>query len=178
MCSPSRLFKFTDWISSRHQRDHILLRYLYALCAQDWEDGEFTGQTQYYIYPDGATALHGVWIDGTMITSKAVELAVVRGQCDVLGTGPNPLLPEYYVIRELADDVFKSDLSTSTCISSAPKLPDPYERRCVCRRRSSVTGGGQGLFARRLLPAGTTVAYYNGAGIDHACRLRVPATSR
>ena len=49
-----------------------------------------------------------------------------------------------------------------------PTQSDPYEERYVEERRSTVVGAGQGLFARRALPAGLLACYYNGLLVEHA----------
>ena len=41
-------------------------------------------------------------------------------------------------------------------------VPDPYEAAHVECRESHLRGAGEGLFARKDLPAGTIVAFYNG----------------
>jgi len=41
-------------------------------------------------------------------------------------------------------------------------VPDPYEAVQVECRESNVNGAGEGLFAKKDLPAGTIVAFYNG----------------
>ena len=43
---------------------------------------------------------------------------------------------------------------------------DPYEARLVSVRRSKMDGGGEGVFARRDLPAGTLAAFFNGHKVN------------
>ena len=43
-----------------------------------------------------------------------------------------------------------------------PSFRDPYEEKLTEIRESGVTGGGEGLFAKVDIPAGTMVAVYNG----------------
>ena len=43
---------------------------------------------------------------------------------------------------------------------------DPYEARLVSVRRSKMAGGGEGVFARRDLPAGTLAAFFNGHKVN------------
>ena len=47
-------------------------------------------------------------------------------------------------------------------MSVSPLLEDPYERLWVEVRQSTVQGGGEGLFARRDIPADTVVSFYHG----------------
>ena len=44
-------------------------------------------------------------------------------------------------------------------------LRDPYENSLVKVASSDVEGGGEGLFARKFLPPGTVVSFYNGVRI-------------
>ena len=41
-------------------------------------------------------------------------------------------------------------------------LPDPYESQYCYVRPSRIKGAQEGLFARRVLPAGTVASFYNG----------------
>ena len=43
-----------------------------------------------------------------------------------------------------------------------PLQRDPYETKILRVGASRVEGGGEGAYARKNLPAGTVVAYYNG----------------
>ena len=52
--------------------------------------------------------------------------------------------------------------ATEDCLSSFSLLRDPYEAKLVDIGESSVSGGGEGLFAKVDLAAGTLVALYNG----------------
>ena len=52
--------------------------------------------------------------------------------------------------------------ATEDCLSSFSLLRDPYEAKLVEIGQSSVAGGGEGLFAKVDLPAGTLVTLYNG----------------
>ena len=48
-----------------------------------------------------------------------------------------------------------------------PVQPDPYEEQYVIIGKSSIPGAGEGLFAKKAVPAGLLVSYYNGEYIDH-----------
>jgi len=50
-------------------------------------------------------------------------------------------------------------------------LSDPYEAARVTVSQSTVPGGQEGLFAKRDLPAGAVVAFYNGIRF-HDCHVR------
>ncbi len=57
---------------------------------------------------------------------------------------------------------FSYDLSTSTCISKTPLVPDPYEDLFVFVDESLIPMAGEGLFAKADLEAATVIAFYNG----------------
>ena len=59
-----------------------------------------------------------------------------------------------------------SDL-TETSIGQGEMVPDPYEAAHVECRESRVNGAGEGLFAKKDLPAGTIVAFYNGVRLPY-----------
>ena len=61
------------------------------------------------------------------------------------------------------------DESTSKVISTSPLVPDFYEQlERVYVAPSLIPGAGEGLFARRTLPSGEIVSFYNGIRITHA----------
>ena len=57
---------------------------------------------------------------------------------------------------------FSHSPASSRSMSVWPLLADPYERLWVEVRQSTVPGGGDGLFARRDVPAETVVSFYHG----------------
>ena len=58
----------------------------------------------------------------------------------------------------------KYSKSTKTFIGDQPLVSDPYETKHVSCTRSSLNTevAGEGLFARKDMPAGTIAAFYNG----------------
>jgi hypothetical protein len=62
--------------------------------------------------------------------------------------------------RDGIEATYRHDPSSVTHICAEPFLEDPYERRLVYAKRSEIAG--EGLFARRELPAGIIVSFYNG----------------
>ena len=52
--------------------------------------------------------------------------------------------------------------TASAAMCSEPLLPDPYEAQYCYVRASKLKGAQEGLFARRDMPAGSVVAFYNG----------------
>ena len=63
---------------------------------------------------------------------------------------------------------FSYDISTSTRISTAPLLRDPYEEKMSFVAMSTTAGAGQGLFAKQDTAENVVVAFYNGVRISHA----------
>uniref|UniRef100_A0A1A7YBU0 Histone-lysine N-methyltransferase SETD7 n=1 Tax=Iconisemion striatum TaxID=60296 RepID=A0A1A7YBU0_9TELE len=119
------------------------------------QDGEMTGDSVAYIYPDGHTALYGTFVDGELITARLAML--VSNQ-----TGR----PHFEITPN--SPVYSYDKSTSTCITAHPLLPDPYESQRVFVAESLIKGAGQGLFARDNSEAGAVMAFYNGVRITHS----------
>ncbi|XP_015817332.3 histone-lysine N-methyltransferase SETD7 [Nothobranchius furzeri] len=119
------------------------------------QDGEMTGDSVAYIYPDGRTALYGTFADGELLTARLATL--VSNQ-----TGR----PRFEITPN--SPVYSHDKSTSTCITAHALLPDPYESQRVFVAESLIKGAGQGLFARADFEAGTVMAFYNGVRITHS----------
>ncbi|XP_020795179.1 histone-lysine N-methyltransferase SETD7 [Boleophthalmus pectinirostris] len=118
-------------------------------------DGEMSGDTVAYIYPDGHTALYGTFVDGELIQARlATLLANSNGR------------PQFQVAPDSA--VYTYDKSTSSCIATHALLPDPYESQRVYVADSLIEGAGQGLFAKTDADANTVMAFYNGVRITHS----------
>ena len=103
----------------------------------------------------------------TMVAVEIAETAEAIGGGCVEGNGDTQDAKGGEMLEEEAE--MESDGTwctygpgTSTNPGPAPLVADPYESRCVEVRPSLVAGAGEGLFARRALPAGRVVAYYNG----------------
>ena len=77
------------------------------------------------------------------------------------------------VERTKGKDAFTLDISTSTKISSEPRLEDPYEQRMVYVAESMIPGAGEGVFLRRDVRPGDLVSIYNGVRMtEQESRLR------
>ena len=61
---------------------------------------------------------------------------------------------------------FEYDLSTKTCISKTPQVPDPYEELFVFVDQSSIPDADEGLFAKTDIEESTVIAFYNGTRLD------------
>ncbi|XP_074503806.1 histone-lysine N-methyltransferase SETD7 isoform X2 [Sebastes fasciatus] len=119
------------------------------------EDGEMTGESVEYIYPDGHTALFGTFVDGEIIEARRATLITNESGRPRFEIAPN-------------SPVYSYDKSTSTCITSHALLPDPYESQRVVVADSLIKGAGQGLFARTDAETDTVMAFYNGVRITHS----------
>lgn len=111
-----------------------------------WYEGELHGNNITFIYPDGETQLFGSWVNGVLRAAK----------CSLNGH-------EYTYAN-----------STSTHICDNPLLEDPYEATVVYVKEASITGAGQGLFARTPISAGTVCSFYAGVRLSHTVVDRRP----
>ncbi|KAM9375981.1 histone-lysine N-methyltransferase SETD7 [Pholidichthys leucotaenia] len=118
------------------------------------DDGEMTGDSIAYIYPDSRTALHGSFVDGELIKARLATVTSNQAGRPRFEIAPNSPLYSY-------------DKSTSTCIATHALLPDPYENQRVFVMDSTIKGAGQGLFAKMDTEADTVMAFYNGVRITH-----------
>ena len=134
-------------------------------CAPD-EDGLAAGADCVYLYPDLSTALRGEWRSGRMVAAVEAELVGLHVE-----SGDIRLLVE--TVRSRENVKYSLDVSTSTRISSRPRLEDPYEQKTVYVAESMIEAAGDGLFLRRDVEAGDLVAIYNGVRLsEHEARLR------
>uniref|UniRef100_G3Q7G2 Histone-lysine N-methyltransferase SETD7 n=1 Tax=Gasterosteus aculeatus aculeatus TaxID=481459 RepID=G3Q7G2_GASAC len=119
------------------------------------EDGEMTGESVAYIYPDGHTALYGSFVDCDIIEAHLATLIASESGRPRFEITPN-------------SPVYSFDKSTSTCITAHPLLPDPYENQRVFVSDSLIKGAGEGLFAKTNADTDTVMAFYNGVRITHS----------
>ncbi|XP_023133628.2 histone-lysine N-methyltransferase SETD7 [Amphiprion ocellaris] len=119
------------------------------------EDGEMTGDSVAYVYPDRQTALYGSFVDGELIEARLATLIssqTGRPRFDITANSP----------------VYSYDKSTSSCIATHLLLPDPYENQRVFVADSMIRGAGQGLFAKMDAEADAVMSFYNGVRITHS----------
>jgi len=69
-------------------------------------------------------------------------------------------MPKVQLLR--GDVSFTYDPSMTVSISRSPLVRDPYEHQNVYVANSKIQFAGEGLYAKRELPAGTLVALFNG----------------
>ncbi|KAM6953671.1 histone-lysine N-methyltransferase SETD7 [Aplochiton taeniatus] len=119
------------------------------------KDGEMTGKSIAYVYPDCQTALYGCFVEGELIEAR--EATMLHPETD---------RPSFHVVAD--SPVYSYDKSTSTCIATHTMLLDPYESKRVFVADSLISGGGQGLFAKLDTEPNTVVAFYNGVRITHS----------
>lgn len=139
--------------NSRHGECWIYFPDRACLFGKVNEDGEMTGKAVAYIYPDGQTALYGNFVDGELIEARlaAVTMGTDRPHFETVPDSP----------------VYSYDKSTSTCISTHPLLPDPYESKRVFVADSLIPGAGEGLFSNVDAQPDTVMCFYNGVRITH-----------
>ncbi len=128
--------------------------------------GEFSGDNLTYIYPDMRSAFVGRFSRGVMVSARTREVVGASSSGDG-GFVPVPVFsPESD--GDGGGDAVGYSCATRSSVGQNPLVPDPYESRTVQVGPSSFPGAGEGLFARRDLPAGTLVAFYNGVRIPYA----------
>lgn len=123
-------------------------------------NGEFTGESIAFLYPDLKTAFIGAFLNGKMTAAKATTVAVAQ-------IGKDHMLFLDFVEPSCDAPTVRFSKSTKTCIGDQPLVSDPYEESLVEVRDSNVPGGGDGLFARVDLPKGTIAAFYNGVRLAY-----------
>jgi histone-lysine N-methyltransferase SETD7 len=107
-----------------------------------------------YLYPDLTCAISGIFEGGKLKSGNFGKVS--RVDTDDVGV-PMPK------VEVLCNDVtFTYDPSMSICISRSPLVRDPYEHQTVYVAKSKIEFAGEGLFAKRFIPAGTLVALFNG----------------
>ena len=117
--------------------------------------GAFTGTDIAFLYPDLSTALVGEWRDGQLVAGCSARLT---GLQEVHGV----LVPSFTISDSSSDNHYERWISTDLRMLCPPHRQDPYESTLVRVAKSEVEGGGEGLYARKNIPAGTLIAYYNG----------------
>ena len=118
--------------------------------------GMFTGTNIAFLYPDLSTAIVGEWHDGHLVSGKSGRLTSLE---EVQGV----LVPGFTLDEESKEgNNFERWISTDKRMLCPPHQMDPYESTLVRVAKSEVEGGGEGLYAKRNIPAGTLIAYYNG----------------
>lgn len=126
--------------------------------------GRMSGRDVIYLYPDLHTALVGTWINDGMRRSRLSKIVSVTETDGFLA----PVLEDPMASK---DDCFSQDVSGFSVISRQPHLRDPFEDLAVECKKSSISEGGEGLFAKRDFHAGWIVAFYNGTRL-HDCHVR------
>ena len=125
------------------------------------DEGTFSGDMIFYIYPGHRHALLGVFVDGVMMKAKG---ALLNSTFTYHSDRP----PSYKLIDN--ETVYKHDPSSHDYISSDPLLPDHYEQVRVTVQvvqPSTISGAGEGLFAKTDLGKGEVVSFYNGTRLSH-----------
>ena len=118
------------------------------------EDANNNQESATYLYPDLTSAISGTFEAGKLRNGKFGK--VVSLDYDDVGMP----IPKVEVLRD--DQMFTYDPSMSVSISKSPLVRDPYEHENVYVARSAIEFAGEGLYAKRFLPAGSLIALFNG----------------
>lgn len=114
--------------------------------------GEFTGSNIAYLYPDLVTCLIGEFVDGQLVQGRESKVQDAHVHKEILKLR----------FHEPRGPTFEFWKSTLTEIRVPPLQEDIYEKKYVEVRDSRLEGAGDGLFAKKALAQGATVAFYNG----------------
>jgi len=117
--------------------------------------GQMTGSDLAFLYPDLRTALVGRFRNGELLSAFHSKVISVTEKSGVLVLS----------FEKVSANEFRPWISSRDDISCPPHLRDPYEDQQVEVFTSGISGSGEGLQARKKIPAGTLVAYYNGIRI-------------
>lgn len=115
-------------------------------------NGEYTGADIAFLYPDMKTALVGEFCQGVMIKARPARLCKIVVKEEVL-------CPLFDI---LSDREYSYSPSTKDEIKIPLHWRDPYEEQWLEVKESKISGGGEGAFSIRDIPANTVIAYYNG----------------
>lgn len=109
------------------------------------DDGEMTGDSVAYVYPDGRTSLFGTFVDGELIQARLAVLTSSHNGRPRFEVSPDSQYThthtqtKYSVMWSNTDrpvvcvcvcvqgPLYSYDKSTSTCVATHVLLPDPYE---------------------------------------------------
>jgi len=116
-------------------------------------EGELSGPSIAYIYPDHRTAFVGVFDKGEMVKTQAVTITGFETEYNCI---------KVPIFTPPTGDFYKREVSTNSWITSHTLLEDPYEKSTVFITTSNTPGAEEGLFAARDLKTNTIAAFYNG----------------
>ncbi|KAG8592708.1 hypothetical protein GDO81_000597 [Engystomops pustulosus] len=132
-----------------------------------------------YTYEDGG-ALHGTYVDGELngpaqeydadgklIFKGQYRDNIRHGVCWIYYPDGGSLVGEVNEEGEMTGKVYSFDKSTSSCISTSPLLPDPYELDRVYVAVSMISNAGEGLYTKVSVEPRTVMSFYNGVRITH-----------
>ena len=117
-------------------------------------DGLISGKDIAYIYPDGQTALLGVFENRVM--KKAYYVNIEEYACNNYG-----LLYVGKFSPKQSEDIFYFDPPTNVSFGGGGLMPDPYETKNLQLGKSSIPNSGDGVMARRDLPSGIMVSHFS-----------------
>lgn len=142
-------------------KDYVWLRYGAEDHADGWivgpmkvRDNEVSGRDLGFIFPDFHTAIVGDFEDDELLSGHHRNVKAYRCRRGMLELEFEPL--------NQMDPIFKYEEANETFVTSQPLLMDPYDKRNLYVAPSRIPHTGQGLFAKRTIPAQTLVATYAG----------------
>lgn len=147
------------------KNEAIVWRKFGRLSVDGWlygqtQNGSFTGDRIAYIYSDFSTIIYGIFNSGTLVSGRSGKIIGYRCKNGIM---------ELKFSSKLGEDIYKYEEVTNKFLTSRPTLVDPLERRQIFVDNSTVIGmtTGDGLFAKRNIPANSLVAIYAGFILDN-----------
>ena len=118
--------------------------------------GHITGENICFIYPDGITALCGIFENTYMKNAKHVEISEY-------GCDKNGLLEVTKITEPIDQYKFFYDPPTNKSWGGggSKEIHDPYEIKNVVLKQSSVPNSGEGVYAIKNLPANKPAAFFS-----------------
>ena len=124
-----------------------------------FKDGQATGNSLSFIYPDMETAFYGTFENFVMKSARESE--VLGTKCDEDG------LIVVSNFSEISGPEFYYDPPTNVSFGAGPQgVMDPYERKSVRLSNSSIPNSGEGVFALKDFPAEQCVCLFSGYLFD------------
>ncbi|TRY64272.1 hypothetical protein TCAL_02616 [Tigriopus californicus] len=117
-------------------------------------ESKVTGRGLGFIFPDFHTAIVGDYENDKLFNGHNRNVKAYRCRQGMLEL-------QYEPLKKLSP-VFKYEAANETFLTSKPLLMDPYDKRNVYVAPSGIPNAGQGLFAKRTIPAQTLIVTYAG----------------
>ena len=114
----------------------------------------------FFIYPNLEHAIYGKF--ALCQTDKSSAVRIIEGRfVRIIGLSWDGNFP-FAVTETTNSEPLEFEQSTDAIICQHLSLPDPYEEDTVFVATSKESKAGEGLFAKKFIPAGRVVCFFNG----------------